>query len=475
MAEFPVHVRAAAREYTDAMLRLPNVVGVGVAMRRQGGEETDEPSIVTYVSRKVPLETLRHDERVPPLVDSDSGQVRTDVVEIGESHFVAVDDATYRPVRGGCQIGTVRGAGTAGAVMYDRLDGNIVLLTNNHVLTDVADPTLLPANTSVAQPAGGAVIGQSKRIVPQFRAPLGESSYRWSAVVDAGIIAVNALVDVQFDVVEIGRHPFVVLPPFPGLEIVRRGYRTQRREGTVESVDVTIDVKDSSGAVHRIGGADGVFGIRSPELLISAMKGDSGSLVVDAEGAAARGLVFASDEQSGGITWACELGTVMAALALDTACTGSLIALIRRAIYRRYASAMDGEGSEGAAAAKLRRHTDVVTRFWARYMPGERDGTLAGAVGCALQRSGFDLAWAIANDEDSAGLLELAFGDWLLQPTVFDMLEYRFPEDIGERAGRAFERVEEFSATGADLEPLRRAFQNVGGTSIRELLQRNDR
>jgi hypothetical protein len=459
------------------MLRLPNVVGVGVALRRQGGEQTDEPSVVTYVSRKMPLEALRHDERVPQFVDSDGGPVRTDVVEIGESHFVAVDDATYRPVRGGCQIGTAGGAGTAGAVMYDRLDGSIVLLTNNHVLTDNADPTQLPANTAVAQPAGGATIGQSKRVVPQFRAPLGESSYRWSALVDAGIVAVNALIDVQFDVVEIGRHPFVVLPPFPGLEIVRRGYRTQLREGTVESVDVTVDVKDSSGVVHRIGGADGVFGIRSPELLISAMKGDSGSLVVDAEGGAARGLVFGSDEQSGGITWACELGTVMDALALDTACLGSLYALLRRAIYRRYAWAMEGEasGGAGAAAEKLRRHIGVASRFWAKYVPDERDGTLAGAVGYALQRSGFDLASAIANDEDSAGLLERAFGDWLVQPTVFDMLEYHFPEDIGERVGRAFERVEECSAEGADLEPLRRVFQGAGGTSIRDLLQRSDR
>jgi hypothetical protein len=92
-----------------------------------------------------------------------------------------------------------------------------------------------------------------------------------------------------------------------------------------------------------------------------------------------------------------------------------------------------------------------------------------------MQRSGFDLAWAIANDEDAAGLLERAFGDWLLQPTVFDMLEYRFPEDIGERTGRAFQRVEDCSAEGADLEPLRNAFQGLGGTPIRELLQRSDR
>ena len=52
MSEFPMHVRAATREYTDTLLKLPNVVGVGAAMRRRGGKVTDEPIVVTYVSRK---------------------------------------------------------------------------------------------------------------------------------------------------------------------------------------------------------------------------------------------------------------------------------------------------------------------------------------------------------------------------------------------------------------------------------------
>ena len=120
----------------------------------------------------------------------------------------------------------------------------------------------------------------------------------------------NPSVAAQFDVVEIaGRHPFVVLPPFEGLDVVRRGFRTQLRTGTVEAVDVTVIVKARNGDRHRVG----PIGVRDSlsGTSRSAPWGDSGSLVVDAAGGAARGLVFASSETSGGITWACDLRTVM--------------------------------------------------------------------------------------------------------------------------------------------------------------------
>ena len=152
MTEFPPHVRAAARLHTDRILRLPNVVGVGVSKRRVGGTDTDEPVVLTYVSSKLPPEALRLDERVPRILDVEGVEVGTDVVAVGVPRFVAVDDATYRPLRGGCQIGTAGGAGTAGAVMYDRRDSSVVLLTNNHVLTDMGNPTTLPADPNVSQP-----------------------------------------------------------------------------------------------------------------------------------------------------------------------------------------------------------------------------------------------------------------------------------------------------------------------------------
>ena len=61
--------------------------------------------------------------------------------------------------------------------MYDRRDQDVVLLTNNHVLTQSSDPTQLPATDAIFQPAGGARIGRSKRVVPIVPAPLGSVGY----------------------------------------------------------------------------------------------------------------------------------------------------------------------------------------------------------------------------------------------------------------------------------------------------------
>jgi len=473
VAEFPTRVRVAARIHTDTILRLPNVVGVGVARRRVRGVATDEPVVVTYVTRKLPREALRLDERVPPLLEADGEEVRTDVVEVGEPRFVDVDDATYRPLRGGCQIGTAGGTGTAGAVMYDRRDQQIVLLTNNHVLTSAGDPTNLPTNQAVWQPTTGSRIGQSKRIVPMFRAPLGAFGYNYSAPVDAGIVAVDSNIAVEFDIVDIaGTHPFVVLPPSEGLDVVRRGYRTQLKTGTIEAIDQTVTVKASNGDRFRIGPS--VFSIRSPERMISAMKGDSGSLVVDAAGAAARGLVFASDEQTAGVTWACELGAVMSILELDTPCTGSLHALIRRSVFRRladrWALAQEIDAVGGTRNPLVGELISNVDRFRDRHLPTTPDGSPGSMIGSALARLAPDLAAAITNDEDAAGLFDRAFGEWLIQPTVFDMLEYRFPPNVGELAQGAFRRVRERRHQSPELDLLERTFAHAAGRSMREVL-----
>jgi len=475
MTEFPVRVRAAARLHTDRILRLPNVVGVGVARRRVGGAVTDEPAVLTYVSRKLPLEALRLDERVPRVLDVDGDEVGTDVVEVGEPRFVAVDTATYRPLRGGCQIGTAGGFGTAGAVMYDRRDSSVVLLTNNHVLTAAGNPTTLPANTAVSQPGGGSNVGFSKRIVPMFSAPLGAADYKFSATVDAGIVEVDDGIAAQFDVVEIaGKHPFVALPPFEGLEVVRRGYRTQLRTGTVEGIDMTVTVRAANGDRIRIGPA--AFSIRSPERLISAMKGDSGSLVVDAAGGAARGLVFASDEQSGGITWACDLITIMTLLEIETPCTGARNAAIRRAVRRRFSDSWAAAERTEAGGSRNPFVDDVVTkvhRFTEAYLPKKRDGSTGSMIGSALARLGPDLAAALTYDEDAAGLFDRAFGDWLVTPTVFDMLEYRFPRDAGEHVSAAFGRIRDRCRPSPELDVLERIFSAAAGRSMREVLARS--
>lgn len=469
-------VRAAARLHTERLLSHPNVVAVGAGSRRRKGATTEEPAVVVFVTQKLPREALLPTELVPRTVFTEEDEVRTDVVEVGEPRFVAVDTQTYRPLRGGCQIGNFGGgAGTGGAVMYDRRDQNIVLLTNNHVITDPKNPMFLPANTTISQPFGGGRVGQSKRIVPMFRAPLGATDHNWFGTVDAGIVALDSNIPVEFDVIEIGAHPYVVLPPYEGLEVVRRGYRTQLRVGTVEVVDVTVIIKNSTtGERYKIGGPDAVFMIRSREREISAMPGDSGSLVVDADGGASRGLVFASDSQSGGITWACELGTVMGLLELDTPCSGALNALIRRSVFRRLADrwvlAQEVVGAGGRSNALIEEQLKTMKRFRHAYLGGEVEGTPSHAVEAALRRLAPALATAVTNDEDAAGLLERAFGEWFVQPTVFDLLEHRFSDEALTAMSDAFRCLQSLGADGNDLGIVAEIFLHAGGRTVREVI-----
>lgn len=475
MPELSPHVLAAKRLHTDALLQRPNVVGVGVGTKRKGGASTGEPAVVVFVTRKLPREALGPQELIPGAVASpEEEEVTTDVVEVGVPRFAAVDTATYRPLLGGSQIGNaLGGAGTAGAIMYDRRDQQRVLLTNNHVLTNMVNPSSLPDNTTVFQPAGGPRVGNSKRIVPFFRAPLGEFSYNWFAQVDAGIVAIDGGVTSDFEVTEVGRHPFVVLPPYEGLEVVRRGFRTQLRHGTVEHVRITIVITAPNGARVKVGDTDEVFSIRSRPFEIAAMPGDSGSLVVDENGGASRGLVFGTNNQTAGLTWACELGAVMSALELDTPCSGSLNALIRRGVYRRLHDNWDlvaHAAAAGGIEGIVQEQIELVRRLRHGYLNAGMEGSNGQALGMALERLAPALATAIANDEDAAGWLDRAFGGLLVQPTVFDMLEYRFDEEAQAAMVQAFGYLQQAGVDRNDLDALAGVFVHGSGRSLRDMV-----
>lgn len=90
-----------------------------------------------------------------------------------------------------------------------------------------------------------------------------------------------------------------------------------------------------------------------------------------------------------------------------------------------------------------------------------------------FQTLAVELAEAIHADEDFAGLLDEAFGDWLVQPTVYDLLEYRLREDLGTRVLRAFDRLACVEPrTAAATAWLGPALAQSGGIRMREPLER---
>lgn len=75
-------VRRALALHAEQLIRLPNVVGLGVALRASEHEGPDH-CLAVYVSRKLPLELLADHERVPRTVGVEGVAVRTRVVETG--------------------------------------------------------------------------------------------------------------------------------------------------------------------------------------------------------------------------------------------------------------------------------------------------------------------------------------------------------------------------------------------------------
>lgn len=468
--------RAAVAAHVDDILARRNVVGCGVGRRTVGGQRTDEWAVVVFVSSKLPRESLRASELVPSELQSDGESVRTDVVEAAPQHLLA-DTTAYRPLRGGCQIMKSNGqAGTLGGIVYDSTDYEPVMLTCGHMLTFPGFRDDLPENTKMYQPSigpgGWDYAGNSKRIVPWPMAPLGAPWFR-QARVDAGIVSVEA--DVRFDVIQLGKHPYVILPAYEGLDVVKRGATTMLTTGTVEYFDTFFLVSVDDKPV-RIGGVDSAFSIRSPADSAFALLGDSGSLVIDADGGAARGLLFASDLQPGGRALACDLRAVMEELGCETPCTGGLGGMIRRALVRRRAFEFEvarPHSASSTGAGKKNAFLDEAVRRVDRFRDGFLDGDhgrLGGAIGETLSLLAVDLSEAVYADEDVAGLLDAAFGDWLVEPTVYDMLEYRLPDLFGARVIEALERLPEGPSTKA-LRWLRPALADVGGMKVRDVLQ----
>lgn len=72
------------------LLAKANVIGVGVGLRRRGGELLDEPTLVVLVSKKVPRAQLAEQDFIPNRIDG----VPVDVQEIG---FIRSQGTAFKP------------------------------------------------------------------------------------------------------------------------------------------------------------------------------------------------------------------------------------------------------------------------------------------------------------------------------------------------------------------------------------------
>ncbi|AFV13019.1 hypothetical protein Tph_c28540 [Thermacetogenium phaeum DSM 12270] len=298
---------------------LPNVVGMGIGYKKRGRQDTDELAIIFFVEKKVPAEALGVDECVPKRI----GRVCTDVIEIGEVQFLGRTEK-MRPAAPGSSIGHVKvTAGTFGAVVRDRKTGELMILSNNHVLANATDGLDGRARRGdlILQPGvydGGSeedVIGHLERFVP---------IYRFSREADCNLAAmsvkaVNAVIhafrpnyyvrlekrgasnlvdcalarpvdpkEIIPEIIDIGKVNGVAQAE-PGMAVKKSGRTTGVTEGKITAVHVTLNV--------TMGRNTDV--VRFQEQVMAELKsqaGDSGSLVLDRENRAV-GLLFAGSSE----------------------------------------------------------------------------------------------------------------------------------------------------------------------------------
>ncbi|HEX4964146.1 MAG TPA: hypothetical protein VF173_25195 [Thermoanaerobaculia bacterium] len=138
------------------LLRIPGVTAVDIGYKIEKGEFTDEIALRVHVERKLPDDSFKdhaHDLVPKEILSPGGNPVPLDVIEaeyklvqlgLSPRPHVVLETPQERanrrrridPLVGGISIGSPQvPAGTLGALVWDRIDGSICILSNWHVLS----------------------------------------------------------------------------------------------------------------------------------------------------------------------------------------------------------------------------------------------------------------------------------------------------------------------------------------------------
>jgi hypothetical protein len=305
--------------HKEAILAKPNVVGVGTGYKVSRGQRTDELCVVVLVRQKVPEAGLHPEALVPQEV----GGVATDVVQVGDLRAFQARTDRWRPAPGGVSIGHYQvTAGTFGTVVRDRVSGDRLILSNNHVLANSnaaspGDPILQPGAADGGQVADDTIAHLERFCLIEFSvAPptcpvwMGvadvanalarlvgakhqlqalQSDPQASNLADAAVARPLNDADILDEILEIGVVEGTV-PATLGMSVRKSGRTTGLTSGEITVLDATVDVSYGPFQIARFEGQIVSGPMSSP--------GDSGSLLVAGDSQRAVGLLFAGSDQS---------------------------------------------------------------------------------------------------------------------------------------------------------------------------------
>lgn len=285
--ERKMQLKEIKKKYRTELRKKANVKAIGIGKKIIAGKISEELCIRVYVEKKIAKSRIKEEDLIPETLDG----YKTDVIEIGTIRFQGVRNRN-RPTKGGDSLGSCHSlahgyimAGTLGSALIDKVDGNRVLLSNNHVIANMDNDVENRANNGdlVVQPGtldGGScnndVIGTLKRWI-QFTAN-GDNE------IDAAIADINNINDASECYIgcDIGRIQGLreLTDDDIDLPVKKCGRTTEYTTGTVVDMDVDVWVDYE---VLIPGGIEIRSYLFIDQIFFTAMSeiGDSGSLILD--------------------------------------------------------------------------------------------------------------------------------------------------------------------------------------------------
>lgn len=338
-------LRAFVRQKAPDLMRSdPNITSVGVAFKEVGGKPTKELAIRFTVGEKASPQGLVAQGlgELPKTIDVNGIAVPTDVVERSyRPGFTTVElapreerKARAEVLKPGISVGGVlaaRGTGTIGAFVRDRTTGNLVLLSNWHVLQGLQGAI----GNAVVQPGpddDNRV--EQNRIGVLLRSHIGQ-------VGDCAVCSIEGR-GVDNDILGLGVAVGAVGDPSLGDAVVKSGRTTGVTRGRVSVLEHLVNIDYGDGTPKMIAGFEiEIDPAERPADGEISKGGDSGSawMAVDGNGKPTHvmlGLHFAGvDSAAREFAVACFAASVFTKLELEPVGTVSpqtLIALEAQAV-----------------------------------------------------------------------------------------------------------------------------------------------
>lgn len=299
-----------------------NIIGIGEGHKWIRGENTGQKATVVLVRKKLGKDNLLRGSIIPQRLNNRP----TDVIEVGDIRLYNDRTGMMRPARPGISIGHYKvSAGTLGAIVKDRLTGETLILSNNHVLANSSDGTddraaagdiiLQPGSIDGSSDPAEATIGYLERFIPLNRrvaasqcpiAKLFETTlnkciaifrpnYQIKVlrendavnVVDCAVARPVSEAVVTDEILGLGKVAGIKEPEI-SMEIKKSGRSSGITFSFILATDVTV----------RVDVGNKEYGIFTDQILAGPMSvpGDSGSLILTEDNHAV-GLLFAGSEK----------------------------------------------------------------------------------------------------------------------------------------------------------------------------------